>query len=442
MNDDRLSTRLHDSAATAPSRTIDLDAVIGRALTVRRRRRVTAVLAAVVLLAAGATSGALAIADDGNKKSTIAPQPLPSQPVPSPPLPSSLSPIPTPAPTSEPAPTPTPTPRSLPPLAIVPAAAAPETLPPGWSTASTLPNAYFMSKAVVGNAIAYWSFDRGDDSKHDYSSAGAVFDVASRTWSLISVSPIAGRFGPAAAGNDHLFFLWGGSEQPPGGEPSGDGATYDLLTKAWRTVAPSPLSAQIPVGATWDGQRFFVVGAKASAAYDPLTDTWTPLPAVPTSPTSPFEASVVQVGDRTYVIGSDSYYLARGAAAWTPIPAPNSGADGFGGNANPSTLTAATDGTTLFAGAITYGGALFVDVFNGTTWTALPPPPVERVNCYPPFVVTPRNVFIACGSSALYDRPTGTWTSYDKPIQVKDVARAVGSSIVFDDNPTLIYTPP
>ena len=428
MNVEKLSEQLHDSAAAAPSRRVDLDAVVSGAKRVRRRRRIAAAAAGLLVVAAGTTTGALTLTDGQDRGSTIAPQPLPSR---------SSAPAPSAPPTSQ-EPEPTQVPSAVPPLAIVPAG-APGALPPYWSAASTRPSAFFLSGAVVGNTIVYWSHDRGDDSRHDYRGEGAVFDVTSRSWSLTPASPIAGRYGAATAGNNGLFFVWGGDGITDEGDLRADGATYGVITKTWRTVAPAPLPAMRPLGGTWDGGRFVVVGEKASAAYDPVSDSWTRLPSMATPPS---EASVVQVGDRTYVIGPYSYYLTPGADAWTPIPSLP--------NAVVSTTIAATDGQTLFAGAATgsrqgpISAPLIVDRFDPATatWVALPPSPAQEVNCYPPLAVTPRNIFNACGSSALYDRSTGTWTEYERVITVSDAVIAVGRSIVFIGDPTLVYTPP
>jgi hypothetical protein len=200
----------------------------------------------------------------------------------------------------------------------------------------------------------------------------------------------------------------------------------------------APLKAARPLGGVWNGHAFVVVSQGECAEYDPATKRWQRLPSIPTPPT---EASVVQVGDRTYVIGAYSYYLARGASAWTPIPSLQ--------NALVSTMTAATDGKTLFGAAVTGSrpgpvqAPLIVDRFDESTatWVPLPASPAKELNCYPPLAVTPRNVFVACGSSALFDRVTGTWTEYGRPITVSDAAVAAGSSIVFAGNPTLIYAP-
>jgi hypothetical protein len=296
----------------------------------------------------------------------------------------------------------------------------------------------YLAQAAVGSEIVYWAAEVGQDAAGGYSNKGVVFDVARRTWSQTSPSPVQGRYGAAAAGSDRLFFVWGGDREPPGGRPLADGASYDVAADAWHVLPAAPLKAARPLGGAWNGEKFVVVSQDGCAAYDPATNRWERLPNIPTPPT---EASVVQVGNRTYVIGAYSYYLSRGASAWTPIPSLQ--------NALVSTMTAATDGKTLFGAAVTgsrpgpVNAPLIVDRFDEptATWVPLPASPAKEVNCYPPLAVTPRNVFVACGSSALYDRVNGSWTEYDRPVTVRDAAVAVGSSIVFAGNPTLVYAP-
>jgi hypothetical protein len=306
----------------------------------------------------------------------------------------------------------------------------------------------------------YWGAEVGQDAAGGYSNKGAVFDVARKTWSLTSASPVEGRYGAAAAGSNQLFFVWGGEQAPPTLSPEeratvtgqqatkprlkGDGATYDVATATWHLLPAAPLMAGRQLGAAWNGQQFVVVGEHGCAAYDPATNRWQRLPNMPTPPTT---ASVVQVGDRTYVIGAYSYYLARGAAAWTPIPSLQ--------NALVSTMIAATDEETLFAAALT--GArpappeppVIVDRFDPVTatWVPLPPSPARPSECSLPLAATGRNVYVACATSTMLDRATGLWTDYgvsrgwggtavggNSPI-------AVGSSLVFAGNPTLIYSP-
>jgi hypothetical protein len=315
----------------------------------------------------------------------------------------------------------------------------------------------------VGDKIVFWANENGQDAAQGYSNHGQVFDTTRRTWAETSPSPLPGRFGAASAGSDRLFFIWGGGQAPPeltaeqrattseaeasAWTPKNDGATYDVTSGIWRQLPSDPLNAGRPLGAAWDGRQFIVVGNLRSASYDPSTNRWKQLPNLPQQPLT---AAVVQVGDRTYIIGAYSYFLTTGAAAWTAIPSVQ--------NAVVATLTAASDGTTLFAAALTGGrtgpvsAPLIVDRFDPVTatWIALPPSPAEEAECLVPLAVTPRSIFVACATSSVYDRATGVWKDYGTAASWGGTgpsvvggsdAIAVGSAIVFAGPTTLIYSP-
>jgi hypothetical protein len=220
-----------------------------------------------------------------------------------------------------------------------------------------------------------------------------------------------------------------------------------VVTNTWRKLPPAPDLTGRPVGAAWTGAEFVVVGPGDCAAYNPSTNTWRALPRIPGPPT---QGTVLQVGDRTYVIGAYSAFLAAGSGSWTPIPSLP--------NATVATMTAATDGQTLFAAALTgsrsgpVSAPLIVDSFDAATatWVPLPTSPAQEAECLVPLAVTAKNVFVACASSALYDRQTGTWHDYGParswgggPDSVGGGdAVAVNGEIVFAGAPTLIYSNP
>ncbi|HEX4017420.1 MAG TPA: hypothetical protein VHX15_11850 [Frankiaceae bacterium] len=298
----------------------------------------------------------------------------------------------------------------------------------------------------MGGVIVYWGAENGQDAANGYLNGGAVFHVAERRWSTTPSSPIAGRFGAAAAGSDSLFFVWGGARTPDS-TALFDGATYDVTTGSWRRLPPAPYLTARPLGAAWTGTEFVVITPGGCAAYNPTTNTWRSLPNLPGSPTA---GTVVQVGDRTYVVGASSAYLARGASAWTPIPSLQ--------NAVVATLTAATDGDTLFAAALTEARSgpvsvpPIVDRFDPATatWIGLPTSPVQEASCAVPLAVTANKLFLACSNSAIFDRQTATWRDYGPAASWGGGPGSVGGSdpvtvggeIVFAGAPTLIYTGP
>jgi hypothetical protein len=448
MTTDELSRQLHQLAATAPLRDIDSNAVIAKATRIRLYRRSIAACAVVAVVSAGVT-GALLVSVDQGHIATITPQPFAApaaQHTPSP----RITPAPSTGPTKSPVPTAT-TP-TVPPTG--------QALPAGWTAIGGLSSPSFLSRAAVGDKIVFWG---QQDAAGGYTTAGQVFDVNRRVWTATPPSPLAGRDGVATAGSNRLFFAWGGDQAPPQltpqqsattpanqvptQSPKTDGVTYDVATGIWHQLPSATLTAARPLGAIWNGQKFIVISNQRCAAYDPSTDRWQQLPSLPNAPGA---ASVVQVGNRTYVIGGYSYYLTSGAVSWTAIPSVQ--------NAVLSTLTAATDGTTLFAAALTGARAgpiaapLIVDRFNPVTatWIALPPSPAREAECLVPLAVTQRSVYVACATSSIYNRLTGAWQDYGNPASWGGTGPsvlggndpiAVGTTIIFPGSTTLIYSP-
>ena len=134
---------------------------------------------------------------------------------------------------------------------------------------------------------------------------GYAFDPKTEVWATIPRAPLAAREAPAMAWATATkeLIIWGG--YVPYADPArvpasvthvhADGAAYDPATGRWRTIAKSPLPGGWFVRAAWDGERLVLaqpansVGVDdgggelcdfpraGSAAYDPSTDTWSPI---------------------------------------------------------------------------------------------------------------------------------------------------------------------
>ncbi len=80
------------------------------------------------------------------------------------------------------------------------------------------------------------------------------------------------------------IFVWGGSvpNHLDGSEPPfSDGAIYDLATDQWRPVSLSPLPGGFAFG-LWTGSQIIVSNEGLLASYEPTTDTWQSIGAIPT----------------------------------------------------------------------------------------------------------------------------------------------------------------
>jgi len=123
------------------------------------------------------------------------------------------------------------------------------------------------------------------------------FDLAKNSWdSLPGALPIPKRDGFAFAAylpTTHEVMVWGGRKTSCPCQLN-DGAAYDLAGQKWRVVSSGPLEPRDdtrPAGVVWNGSSLVIVGGgniaggryNTGAAYDPVTDGWTPIPATPAS---------------------------------------------------------------------------------------------------------------------------------------------------------------
>jgi hypothetical protein len=97
------------------------------------------------------------------------------------------------------------------------------------------------------------------------------------SWEVIPVAPLSPRKLPSVVWTGDEFIVWGGSDGNP--HPLADGAAYDPATRTWRTIAPTT-RAHPGANAVWAGDRLVVLAGDSGDAYDPVTDSWSPLPTL------------------------------------------------------------------------------------------------------------------------------------------------------------------
>jgi hypothetical protein len=153
----------------------------------------------------------------------------------------------------------------------------------------------------TGSQVIVWggaSGAQGDQLRSD----GAAYTPSTRTWKVLSPAPISGRTGMVSVWTGQELFIWGGNDSTAQDSPfASDGAVYRPSDQQWRKLPPSPLTAsQYPQAALVNGivivvgisvpppPTTFQPGAvKASnvsaAAYDPNTNVWTLIPAMPST---------------------------------------------------------------------------------------------------------------------------------------------------------------
>ncbi len=433
MESTELRQLLHERAESEFFGPVDPERIFAAARTRRQRRHRGAAACLAGLTAAGVVAALLTGSPAGGGS--------PDQLVPA---------------ATEPGPTASPAPSEAELTTALPSA-SPAPLPAGWVSAPAGPLKEGDSTGTrVGTRIVYWGGAVGPDENRSYSSRGAVFDVPGRSWSAMPSSPLAARSFTATAGNDRLFFVWGGRTDQ---QYFADGALYDTATNTWTTVARSPLAAQLTLGAVWNGTEFVVITAvpagpqhttSLAAAYNPTTNSWRRLPDLPSGLTS---ANVMYVSGRIVVLGAVEdtnnfgsnvgYALSPGASSWFDFASPP---------IEPQTITATTDGTLIYAvgGVAKRPGPYDVPLsfqrftFAAGVWDARPAPPVREMDCYPFLAISTTHVFLTyCGVNAFFDRPGQFWTAaadlgIGRPV-------AVGSEFVFyypGAPRTVIYTGP
>lgn len=164
----------------------------------------------------------------------------------------------------------------------------------------------------------------------------AAYDPSSDTWESLPAPPIEDRVAHSLVWTGEEVLVWGGQTYGPYPDVGffDDGAAYDPATGAWRRIATAPFRRG-GHESVWNGRELIVWGgldsccpvdsivhSTTAAAYDPVTDTWRELPAVP-EPWSGDDGQALTVAR-----GEDVYVWRRGALGhlvgdgWQAMAAP------------------------------------------------------------------------------------------------------------------------
>ena len=189
--------------------------------------------------------------------------------------------------------------------------------------------------AWTGRELVGW----GGGCCGDASADGSAYDPTTNTWRRLARSPLAGSQQPLGAwtGRELVVLVSG---RNPDGEASAPGlaraAAYDPARDTWRRIA-SPPEPREGAAAVWDGHELLVVGGSAPSAagrapareglaYDPASNRWRRLAAMPDGRTRPLAA---WTGTRLLVWGgltAEAATATRGlaydpaVARWTLLP--------------------------------------------------------------------------------------------------------------------------
>ncbi len=244
-------------------------------------------------------------------------------------------------------------------------------LPCAWAPMAPMHHMRYRHAAVWGEGKLYvWGGENSTeiegkltldpDNSAGVLATGEVWDPVTNAWTLLPQAPVFPSTSPTLVWGDGRLYLTGKNYdhwQPPPvvtlpwGPDFADYAVYDPKTNQWSALPKKGSPGGCGDGETiaWLGGKLIEAGCmggfpidpnKPASAYDPKTDTWTPLPPVP----PPGEAALTRDYGGGRVLGDKLVF-------WNP---------------------AANDNVGTYPGAP--GGGVVYDSVSGI-WTVFPAPP-------------------------------------------------------------------
>lgn len=333
-----------------------------------------------------------------------------------------------------------------------------EDLKNGWSELPPPP------EVRSGNAAFGWTGDKlivwggyeftgfSDEVPQDN---GFIFDGNSKTWEMMSASPLEPRILPASAWTGKEFLIWGGSDDRGGFFD--DGAAYDPATDSWRSLPAAPIGARAPLS-VWTGRELIVWGTatrgdrpRDGAAYDPAADTWRPIAEGPIELT---DATAAWTGQEMVIFGAalhgGNVSETRTAIAAAYNPAADMWRRLPDSQLSPQASTAAWNGSELIAWDYLNNSAAYNPRTNG--WRSLRRVPLSEAECVPRSVSVRGYVFgDYCGLMAVYDPTDDRWHDVSRrefvawgftPVAADPVVLLMGRNADTDEEAMLAYRHP
>jgi hypothetical protein len=189
----------------------------------------------------------------------------------------------------------------------------------------------------TGEEVVYWG---GAAPGGERPVDGAAFAPARRAWRQVAAAPIVGRVGAAAVATPDAIIVWGG--QQPRGAADGervlaDGAAYDPSSDTWSPLPAAPLSPRADPVAVWTGTHVLVWGGRGDtqspeawlsdgALFDPSSGEWAAMDPLPVE--FSFPPAIAWAGEQLLVWGlpaeglhlSDGWAFDVGTRSWSPLP--------------------------------------------------------------------------------------------------------------------------
>ncbi len=168
-----------------------------------------------------------------------------------------------------------------------------------WSQLPAAPIAHREAGVIAwtGTHLLVWGGASDGRSDATLFADGASYDPATKQWATLPAAPISARtqMGWVWTGSA-LVVLGGYGSVDTNGKVAAlaDGAIYTPSTNSWRKLPVAPLSPRFNPELLWTGHEVFVIGgdpdgesadgpgyAAGEAAYDPASNRWRKLPAMP-----------------------------------------------------------------------------------------------------------------------------------------------------------------
>jgi hypothetical protein len=256
---------------------------------VNAARRLAACAVTIAVVVGGCASGSVHGRSATDSSGVVA---LPSSaPISSPPAsppasarPSAIDSPPTPAPFSD-----------------VSAGTAAELIGDHWSQLPAAPIAHREAGVIAwtGTLLLVWGGASDGRSDATLYADGASYDPATKQWIKLPAAPISARtqMGWVWTGSSLVVFGGYGSVDSNGTVATlADGAIYTPSTNSWRKLPAAPLTPRFNPELVWTGKEVLVIGgdpadetgdgpgyAAGEAAYDPSSNRWRKLPAMPST---------------------------------------------------------------------------------------------------------------------------------------------------------------
>ena len=213
---------------------------------------------------------------------------------------------------------------------------------------------------------------------------GVAYDPAIEAWRMLPNAPLQPRFGAVYVWTGSDVIVWGGGR--PKDHLAATGAAYDPAIDSWRAIADGPVGLNLASG-MWTGNEMLVFGSlldtrnlaqtrtSVGSAYDPIADTWRPLPPSQLSPQA-----------------TSAVWLGEAMLAWDYEP-------------RWQVYDPASDG-----------------------WSDPDPMPMRPSECYPDSVIIGSRVFaFFCGEAALYDPTARRWEPVRGGMLGEEIDASAGS---------------